>query len=60
MKGLLEISKTGEKYSRTANFYTSFVNVQDLADAIIELTYKDFKGTINISGERPVSYYEFN
>lgn len=35
MKGLLEISKTGEKYSRTANMYASFVNVEDLANAII-------------------------
>lgn len=60
MKGLLEISKTGEKYSRTANMYASFVNVQDLADATIELAYNQFKGTINISGEKPVSHYEFN
>lgn len=60
MKGLLEISKTGEKYSRTANMYASFVNVEDLADAVIELAYSDFTGTINVSGERPVSHYDFN
>jgi len=60
MKGLLKISKTGEKYSRTANMYASFVNVQDLADAIIELAYNNFIGIINISGEKPVSHYDFN
>lgn len=60
MKGLLDISKTGKRYSRTANMYTSFVNVEDLADSIIELAYSDFTGIINISGERPVSYYDFN
>ena len=60
MKKLLEISKTGETYSRTVNMYASFVHVQDLADAIIELTFSDFKGIINISGETPVSFYDFN
>ncbi|MFL0248038.1 NAD-dependent epimerase/dehydratase family protein [Candidatus Clostridium stratigraminis] len=60
MKGLLEISKTGKYYSRTANMYSSFVNVQDLADAIIELAYSKTIGTINISGERPVNHYDFN
>lgn len=60
MKKLLEISKSGETYSRTANMYASFVNVQDLADAIIELVYSNFKGIINIAGEKPVSHYDFN
>ncbi|MGH4123893.1 MAG: NAD-dependent epimerase/dehydratase family protein [Clostridium sp.] len=60
MKGLLEISKTGKRCSRTANMYASFVNVCDLADAIIELAYSDFTGIINVSGERPVSHYDFN
>lgn len=59
MKALFELSKTGEKYSRTANMYSSYVNVKDLADAIIELAYKDITGIINISGEKPVSYYDF-
>ncbi|WP_035290895.1 sugar nucleotide-binding protein [Clostridium sp. KNHs214] len=60
MKGLLEISESGKDYSRTANMYASFVNVQDLADAIIELAYSNFTGIINISGERSVSHYDFN
>lgn len=60
MKKLLDISKTGKAYSRTANMYASFVNIQDLADAIIELSYSKFTGIINISGEKPVSHYDFN
>ncbi len=60
MKTLLEISETGKRYSRTANMYASFVNVCDLADAIIELAYSNFTGIINVAGERPVSHYDFN
>lgn len=60
MKGLCEIAETGKVYSRTANMYASFINVQDLADAIIEMAYSKFTGIINISGERPVSHYDFN
>lgn len=60
MASLLKISKTCETYSRTANMFASFVQVQDLADAIIEITYSDFLGTINVAGEKPVSHYEFN
>lgn len=57
---MLEVSKTGEKYSRTANMYASFVNIEDLAAAVIKLAYSDFTGIINVSGERPVSHYDFN
>lgn len=60
MGELLKISKAGGTYSRTANMYASFIHVQDLADAVIELVYMNFKGTINISGERPVSFYDLN
>lgn len=60
MKALREISKTGKYYSRTANMYASFVNVQDLSNAIIELACSKFTGIINISGEKPVSHYDFN
>lgn len=60
MKGLFDISQTGNKYSRSANMYASFVNVQELAEAIIELTYGEYNGIINISGEKPASHYDFN
>lgn len=59
MKNLIEIYKTGKEYSRTANMYASFVNVKDLVDGIIELAYSKFTGIINISGEKPVSHYDF-
>jgi dTDP-4-dehydrorhamnose reductase len=60
MKRLFDIYSSGQVYTRTANMYTSFVNIMDLADAIIELANNDFRGTINISGENPISYFEFN
>lgn len=53
MNGLLEVS-------RTANMYASFVNIEELAAAVTELAYSDFTGIINVSGERPVSHYDFN
>lgn len=60
MKNLLEISGTNEKYQRTANLYASFVHVQDLTDAVIELVESDFKGTVNIASGKCVSHYIFN
>lgn len=59
MKRLLEYLHTEKQYSRTVNLYTSFIQITDLANAIIELANGDFLGTINLSGEKPVSYYEF-
>ena len=29
--------------------YASFIDVEDLADAVIELAYSDFKGILNIT-----------
>lgn len=60
MKQLMEVWKSGKEYSRTANMYASFVNVQELSDAIIELAYGKFTGTLNIASENPVSHYVFN
>lgn len=60
MKLLKELSKNSKEYIRTANMYSSFVNVQDLTNAIIELVYNNFTGIINISGDNPVTYYDFN
>jgi len=60
MKKLFEIYKSGLTCSRTANMYASFVQVSDLANAIIEFVDNDFKGIINIAGEKAVSYYDFN
>lgn len=60
MEELLEMYRQGETYSRTANMYVSFVNVEDLANAIIELAHSDFNGIVNVAGENPVSHYDFN
>lgn len=49
-----------EVYARTANMYTSFVEVNDLSDAIIELMNIEFSGIINIAGNIPVSHYNFS
>lgn len=59
MKRLLAAANNGESYLRAANMYTSYVNIIDLSNAIIELENSSFTGTINISGESPVSYFSF-
>ncbi|HEX3026306.1 MAG TPA: NAD-dependent epimerase/dehydratase family protein, partial [Clostridia bacterium] len=60
MKILLDCYQAGQKYPRTANLFTSVIHVCDLADAVIEAAESGFKGTINISAEKPVSYYDLN
>ncbi|MBN2879191.1 MAG: sugar nucleotide-binding protein [Clostridia bacterium] len=47
-------------YVRADNLVTSFVNVNDLAKAIVELIDMNFIGTINIAGDIPVSHYYFS
>ncbi|MCK8058224.1 MULTISPECIES: NAD(P)-dependent oxidoreductase [unclassified Fusibacter] len=59
MELLNEQALSGQLYTRTANLYTSFVHVEDLATAIVELADHEVTGTINIAGERPVSHYIF-
>lgn len=62
MEGLILKSKSSSEspYTRTANLYTSFVHVTDLAHAIVELSTNQLTGIINISGDQPISYYHFN
>lgn len=52
--------KKKEAYVRAKNICFSIVEVNELADAVIELTNSDFKGVINVSEETFVSHYEFN
>jgi len=47
-------------YVRANNLVTSFVNVKDLAKAIVELINMGFVGIINIAGDIPVSHYYFS
>ncbi|PHU35640.1 hypothetical protein CSX01_03300 [Pseudobutyrivibrio ruminis] len=57
---LKEHVDSGEKYIRANNIVFSIVDVNDLADAIIELISNKYIGIINISEEKPVSHYYFN
>ena len=51
---------SGEIYIRANNIEFSIVDVNELADAIIELTTNDYVGILNVSEEKPVSHYAFN
>lgn len=51
---------SGEIYVRANNIEFSIIDVNELADAIIELATNDYVGILNISEERPVSHYAFN
>jgi len=48
-----------EVFKRATNILTSFVDVQNLADAIIELLLNRYVGIINIAGNLPISHYDF-
>ena len=47
-------------YIRAGNIEFSIIDVNELADAIIELATNDYVGILNVSEEKPVSHYEFN
>lgn len=47
-------------YIRAKNICFSIVEVNELAEAIIELSQNEFVGIINISEEEPISHYDFN
>lgn len=48
------------EYYKAGNIIFSIIEVNELADAIIELIENDYVGIINISEEQPVSHYQFN
>lgn len=50
----------GEEYVRAGNILFSIIEVNELAEAVIELMENDYVGIINISEEKPVSHFEFN
>lgn len=49
-----------ENYIRAKNIIFSIVEVNELADAVIELAEGKYVGIINISEEMPMSHYDFN
>lgn len=59
-KQLQEHIQKKEPFIRAKNICFSIVEVNELAEAIIELSRNDFIGIINISEEKPISHYEFN
>ncbi len=59
-KQLLQHIQEKKNYVRAKNIVFSIVEVNALADAIIELSQNEFVGIINISEEKPISHYDFN
>lgn len=57
---IIQLAHAQQVYCRTANLYTSFVQVDDLADAIIELMTMPYCGILHIAGRHPVSHYTFS
>jgi len=55
------INKLEEKQEvvRTENLYNTFVKVDELAEAIIELIKCDYKGIIHLGPEKKESYYNY-
>ncbi|WP_026512204.1 NAD-dependent epimerase/dehydratase family protein [Butyrivibrio sp. LC3010] len=50
----------GQQYVRADNILFSIVEVNELADAVIELATGDYVGIINVSEDKPISHYGFN
>lgn len=57
---LLNHIQEEKPYIRAKNICFSIVEVNELAEAIIELSQNDFVGIINVSEEEPISHYDFN
>lgn len=60
MRILMEKYNKGVTYRRTDNLYSSFIHIEDLTNAIVELISSNFTGVINIAGSSAVSHYSFN
>lgn len=66
--GMTDVRYTGlkqhvdrkEPFERAVNIRFPVVEVNDLADVILELASSTFTGIINVSEESPVSHYDFN
>lgn len=48
-----------EKLERSRNMYNTFVKVEELANAIIELINLEYKGILHLGPENKQSYYNF-
>lgn len=59
-KQLLKHIENKESYVRAKNICFSIVEVNDLANAVIELSQNNYNGILNVSEEKPISHYDFN
>lgn len=57
---LLLIVTAKETYRRADNLFKTFVHVEDLADAMIELLAIDYTGILHVGPKTKESYYSFN
>lgn len=57
---LKDYVESDKKYIRATNIIFSIVEVNEFAEAVIELLSSEYIGIINISEEEPVSHYNFN
>lgn len=59
-KVLKEYIDQRKPYYRAEDIVFSIVEVNELAEAVLELADNDYVGIINVSEEQPVNHYEFN
>ena len=59
-KVLKEYIDRRKPYYRAEDIVFSIVEVNELAEAVLELADNDYVGIINVSEEQPVNHYEFN
>ncbi|MER2261278.1 MAG: sugar nucleotide-binding protein [Psychrobacillus sp.] len=57
---IIENMKESKSYNAWENVFRSFVNVQDLSDALLELTKNNVIGTLHAGPPQKESYYTFN
>lgn len=57
--GLLEAFRLGETVSRAANIKRTFIQVEDLAAALCELSTSAYKGILHLGPAEPASYFDF-
>ncbi|MFT4414349.1 SDR family oxidoreductase [Fredinandcohnia humi] len=56
---IIEQIKENKNIQAATNLYRTFIHVNDLSNAIIELIEKDFSGTIHLGPMQKISYYTF-
>jgi dTDP-4-dehydrorhamnose reductase len=60
VSALLTKLKANEAYERADNIFKTFVHVEDLANAIIELLTTNLTGVLHVGPKTNESYYTFN